>query len=328
MINWNIYDRRLIELDNDQEITSIVEILNLLKEEFPEEDFTYDSVQGRLYRLKQCGGLVEKPRPFMPYFEKYKEYIAGEKKHKKVKLSIAKEWPVRRSKILHLCDLQIPFENEEAIQKAIDSHITADFVVMSEVLDCYSLSSFWKRQNVPFEIEIEKTLRLFEYLNETFPVIFLLKSNHDDRVGKSLTKRIPSSLLFMTDFHILEVLSRPFKNIYFVGDWFIQIGDALFCHADTSSAVDMKTGYNLLLYFYEWGKTLGIKDFSIIVQGHTHYLGSLHRPGIKIFEGGCLCGELDWHRERYHKKPWTLGYVAVTQENGKSILNLCREYQL
>jgi len=238
------------------------------------------------------------------------------------------EWPVRRSKVLHLCDLQIPFENEEALQKAIDSHITADFVVMSEVLDCYSLSSFQKKQNIPFEIEIEKTLRLFEYLNETFPVTLILKSNHDDRVGRKLTKRVPTSLLFMIDGHILETLSRPFENIYFVDDWFVQIGDAIFCHADTSSVVDMKTGYNLLLYFYEWRKTLKIIDFSVIVQGHTHYLGTLHRPGMKIFEGGCLCGELDWHRDRYHKKPWSLGYVVVVQENGKSVLNLCREYQL
>jgi len=334
MIDWNKYDRRLVELDNDQEITSIVEILGILKVEFPEEDFTYDSVQGRLYRLRQRGGLIEKEVPFMPYFERYKDYITGEKRLNKTNIGIVTKrlkflvGPTNRRKILHLCDLQIPFEDEEAVQKAIDSHITADIVVMSEVLDCYSLSSFWKRKNVPFELEIEKTLRLFEYLNETFPMILLLKSNHDDRVGKQLTKRVPSSLLFMVSSHILEILSRPFKNIYFIDDWFVQIGDALFCHADINSVIDMRAGYNILISFYEWQKTLGIKDFNVIVQGHTHYLGSFHRPGMKIFEGGCLCGELDWHRDKLHKKPWTLGYVAVTQENGKSILNLCREYQL
>lgn len=325
MVDWNKqYENRLIELSADPAKYSLSQIAAILSSDF-DEDFTKDSVRHRLDRF-EASTLSSLPAPFpMPYYEKYAKTIEEG-------LAPPKNWgdtDKRRLKILSLSDLHIPFCREDLLQLAIDRNRSADICVLSEVSDFYSLSSFKKRRSIPLEVEIEGMLRLFEYLSCTFPRVVIIGSNHQDRVSTNVLKFLDPSLLFLFDTNMTERLARPFPNIKVTPSWYIQINDAIFCHADKASVTDGKPVVDLLEHFRNWSGRYHLNPFKVIVQAHTHYIDVIYRDEIKLIQQGCLCQDLEYTlTDHAQKKPHLLGYAVVEQLSGVSDLNLSREYYL
>jgi hypothetical protein len=230
-----------------------------------------------------------------------------------------------------LGDLHIPFQVDNQIDLACKRNLNADVIVTSEVCDCYSISRFTKEINIPLHHEIDLIVRYFEFLSNTFDdkLIFVVGGNHASRVGKAITSNIPPSLLFLTNQNLLSVLAKPFPNIIVVDSFYLQINDTVFAHVETFSKVDMKAGVTTYNFFNEWKKTLGLKDFRCVIEGHVHKLAvSYHDDDVKIIEGGALCYVPDYAVEKYYSRPQTNGYVVVQQINGETDFNLTREYQL
>ena len=327
MIDWEPKKvNRLSELANDPEGYSESQMANIMSEEFG-EIFTRDAVHNKLGRLDNQRILLDKPCPSMPYFSKYEDVIKGESVQKVFDIDGSYvEFPKDRLKILHLGDPHIPFQIDEQIQIAVNRNKAADVVVTVEVADCYSISRFNKNLSIPLEFEIDHILRYFEFLNETFPLTFVLAGNHQKRIAKEMMKNLHPSLLFLVDGDLMMRLAKPFERVVVCKAPILQINDAVFTHAETFSSIDLKSAINVYQYIQEWRDVLGIRDYHLILQSHTHMIGCTYRSNCKIMETGCLCQVPDYSVQGFYSKPQTNGYVVIVQREGVTDMNLTREY--
>lgn len=329
MIEWQEYDRELLAMLKDDSINSIVDMWERLRQKHPHVLFTYDAVQGRVYRLQHTKMVSDKAPSQLPYLSKYMAYITGQEKPEP-KVPITEKHQHKgmpgRVKTLYAGDLHFPFEDEKAIDMALVPNLDADVFVTTELMDCYSLHGWGKKVSSPLEIEMDKSLRFLEYCSENFPLTYVVAANHEQRILRMASKRLPHSLLFLFNGNIMEILTRPFPNVIPVPKPWLKIGDVLYTHITTHSRIDLRAGFNVYQWYQEWADALELGDCNVMIQGHTHHLGAFYRPTKKIFEGGCLCQMADWWTESYHTKPWTQGYVTIIQQDGKAVLELCREH--
>jgi len=282
-------------------------------------DVSRNVVHGRVYRNKISSGLEKKPRTIMPYFDKYREYFTEDMlPAPKVDYDFS-EGPI---KILVLNDLHTPMQHERALEQAITENKSADIVITSEVSDMYSLTSFAKYQHVSFELEVEEIIRWFEFLNETFPVTYVINSGHDRRLTRYVLSRIRSDLLFLIEPNLLRVLARPFAKIITIQNNFHFINDAIFTHFDKSSSVPMRSALNAHQWLQNWKSHLTtVTDYRVLVQAHSHFSGILNYSGIQLIESGCLQEIPEWVLRKLPMKAWTHGWVLVFQHNGVTNLN-------
>lgn len=328
MIDWTPEKvNRLSELANDPEEYSENKIAEKMSDEF-NEIFTRDAVHNKLNRLEEQTALIDKPRPEMPYFSKYEDILKGDEIAKVFEFEGSfVELLKDRLKILHLGDLHIPFQMDEQIQIAVNRNRSADLAITVEVSDCYSISRFNKNLSVPLELEIDYILRYFEFMNETFPLTLVLAGNHQKRIAKEMMKSLHPSLLFLVDGDLMSKLAKPFKRVVVCKSPMIQVNDAIFTHAEAFSKVDLKAAVNVYQIIQEWKEVLGLKNYSCIVQSHTHMLGTTYRGGhCKIMESGCLCHVPDYAVQAFYSKPQTNGYLVIVQKEGVTDFNLTREY--
>jgi hypothetical protein len=284
-------------------------------------DVTRNAVHGKLYR--EVSKVVPQEVIFMPTYEKYKEQILDSSIKRKPSVSLD-----GKKKIVHIADLHIPFQNTKALYSAINLHVAADIVVMSEIMEISSQNPFDKAGAVPLEREIEETLKFFEVISAAFPTILIMESNHENRFKRQVVNRLPLEFqLLIQDVNILELLVRPFSNIFVIPSWWLQLGDAIFCHASHSSSVSMKAAVDVHDYFVRNAEIIGANPHRVLVQAHTHALGVVYLPDAKIFEAGCLCKLQDWYMgAKIGRKPlWSTACISVEMEDGKSNLNRTRE---
>ena len=333
MVQWNSgITKRLIELvsrdvEPDKIAQSLTEEYGIL--------VTRDAVYAKTRLLRNEGvftDLVDTPKSvLMPYYERYREIYEGADDPDKI-IDVPKnnviQFSIRpRLKILHLGDMHIPFEVEDQVQEAVNMGATADICVASEISDFYSISRFNKNFSIPLEVEIDKIIRLYEFLSSKFPYVFVIQANHDNRVGRQFTDLPPALALLVKTSNMLKYLARPFANIAVVDQWYIQINDTIFAHAEAFSSVDMKVGVKVRDWMRDWTEALDLQPFRCIVQGHVHQLGVTYRNGTKIIESGCLCYQPDYSVERLYARPQVNGFVEVVQDHGRTNFELTREHR-
>lgn len=285
------------------------------------EEITRSTVHGRLYRTKGAT-IQEKQIPDMPYFNKYREFYNLDNSYPdKLEYSFS-SGPV---KILNLNDIHVPFQHERAFMQAVETDRSADVVVLSEVMDMYSKTSFTKKRNVPLELEIEHTIRIYEFLSENFPVTYVLGSTHDARVIRTITSRIGTDLLFLTETNVPKFLARPFPNVIPIDAVFFVINDVLFSHFNAYSNTKPLGGVDKIRdWLYNWKEALGIPSVRVIMHGHTHHSGIYNYVNTQIVETGCLENITDFIVDTMPSMPWVLGWGVVEQLDGKTDLNKTR----
>lgn len=279
-------------------------------------------VHGRIYRSKRSSGLELKPRPNMPYFDKYAPYFLKERPPEPKVVYDFSKGPL---KILVLNDLHTPWQYQEALERAIVENKSADVVVMSEVSDLYSLTSFAKYQHSSFELEVEEIIRIFEFFNETFPVTYIVSCGHDRRLPRHILSKIRTDLSFLVDTDLMNVLARPFPNIVTIPQPWFAINDALFSHLEKhSSVVPMRSVAKTHTWFQSWKSHIKIEPYKLLVQAHSHHSGLINLPDAQLVESGCLQSIPEWVIRRAPTLPWTWGWVVVYQEDGITNLNETR----
>jgi hypothetical protein len=333
VVQWNSgITKRLIELVSCDEGPS--QIAEILSEEYG-ISVSRDAIYAKTRLLRNEGAftdLIDKPQNvLMPHYEKHRAAYESEEILEKTfevpKNNVIQFSTKPRLKILHLGDLHIPFEVEDQVQEAINMSATADICVASEISDFYSISRFNKNFSIPLEVEIDKIIRLYEFLSSKFPYVFVIQANHDNRVGKQFTDLPPALALLIKTSNMLRYLARPFANIAVVDQWYIQINDTIFAHAEAFSSVDMKVGVKVRDWMRDWTEALDLQPFRCIVQGHVHQLGVTYRNGTKIIESGCLCYQPDYSVERLYARPQVNGFVEVVQDHGRTNFELTREHR-
>ena len=159
------------------------------------------------------------------------------------------------SRVMVISDLQIPFENENALEycKALKEKYEPDYVVqIGDLLDNHFASSFTKETEAPGAMdEISRARETIKAWGEVFPKMTILMGNHEDRLMRALHKvGLPSSLLKT----IPEIFQFP-KQWELVDQ--IEIDNVLYVH--NSGVAGVHAVKNIA------------KTFSkSVVQGHLH----------------------------------------------------------
>jgi hypothetical protein len=275
--------------------------------------------------------LEDMPSPDrIPYITKYQEYIDGDKKEPKdysIKSNLMKK---PDAKVLITSDLHIPFQDEEQLKEAIGRNIDADaFLGVADIMDLYSLSRFDKDNDIPLVFEIDETLRILEYLSQTFPWVELLEANHERRAFKTITRHLPPSLLFLADLNILERLAAPFPNVVVNNSaWFFQFGSGVFCHPERASSVELKTSVAAYQYFREWEAVFEFKKWNMLFVAHTHQSGVAYTSTAKLVQLGCLSRPAAYAKAGgyMYKYPQSNAYVVGHMNAGVFDVNETREH--
>ena len=316
----------------------------LLAREF---GLSYDGVRNRIKTLKSKGHkelnfsyakddsrdlllYPELPRPEKSFDQVYDDFRKLIGKSKKLP-AIPKSKNSKTKKILAIFDPHLPFIDEKKFAHIITKEPADEIIVGGDVDDLYPLSRFLKLQVVSPIDCLAKVDWFLHTLSETYPVVKLLRGNHDKRVvNYFLQHNIPTEIVqafVKTDY--LTEMARPYKNIQIVSTkveverhpelfFFYVFGDCVIGHWETYSKVNLRSAENCWLWYQQWQSTLNLPPIRCLIQGHTHQLGSREVWGDKRYgEGGCLCDIQDYTIEgRVGYSPPASGYWLIYQTNG------------
>ncbi len=286
------------------------------------------------FARNKAANLSEKVVPDrLPYYSKYRKYIEGDEILEKNSALLSTTLEKSKLTILGLADIHVPFTDETKLQKAIDLNRTADLVVLAgDTMDQYSCSRWRKRKNVPLEVELDGTVRLLEYLSETFPAVVVLPGNHDNRAIKKIHEVVSPELFFLFEEEgPLGLLTRGFNNVWYHPEWYYQVGDTVFTHAERSSSYEGRPAVLTAEFFLVkgWAKRLAMPDIRVVVQAHTHQVSATYREDLKMFECGTLAQVMEYTLDSSAiMRPPLNGCVRIVQNNGVSDFIESREFYL
>ena len=211
------------------------------------------------------------------------------------------------TRILSLSDLHVPFQLPVDL---LSAYRNVDILQLNgDLSDMQSISSFDKvYRTSPMEeiIETRKYLiDLIEYVNPKNVIVNY--GNHDARFESYLAKNLDSDLLELMPQTSLELIFddgfrhfnkkdrtkieyKPLKDefgdieIEYTGNWYCQIGDAIFCHPRAYSSGMLKTSEKAMMWFRNEGY-----DFRKLVTAHTHRSGQYTIGNTTIYEQGAFC---------------------------------------
>ena len=210
--------------------------------------------------------------------------------------------------ILSVADFHVPFQLP--IEMLSDYRNQIDILQLNgDIVDMQSLSKFPKAYRVsPMEELIvgrQYIIDLIEYINPKKVVVTY--GNHDNRFQQYLARNLDSDILELMPDNSLELIFEdgfthfnkrertkvkyePIKDVFpeieieYVGNWFCQIGDTVFCHPIAYSSGILKTAEKAMLWFRNEGY-----NFTHLVLAHTHRSGQYTIGNTIIYEQGCFC---------------------------------------
>lgn len=286
------------------------------------------------YAKQKANFLSDKIVPDrLPYYNKYRSRIEGAESIAKDTTLLSSIIEKKKRTILGIADIHVPFTDETKLQKAVELNRSADLVVIAgDTMDQYSCSRWRKRKYVPLDIELDQTIRVLEYLSETFPAVVVLPGNHDNRAIKKIQELVSPDLFFLFEEEgPLGLLTRAFPNVFYHPDWYYQIGDTVFTHAERSSSYEGRPAVLTAEFFLVkgWAKRMNMPEIRVVVQAHTHQVSSVYREDLKMMECGTLAKTMEYTLDSSAiMRPPLNGCVRIVQEDGKSDFIESREFYL
>lgn len=238
------------------------------------------------------------------------------------------------TRILSISDTHVPFQLPvETFSKYAGK---VDILqINGDVLDCYSLSSFTKTQRIsPIEEMVVGRKYLIDLINYIKPKkVIVTVGNHCKRLGIYMAKNLDTDIQELIpetalDYLLVDGFTRydretgtkiyyePLRNIFkdieivFDGKYYVQIGDAIFCHPSAYSSGIMKTTEKAMLHFRNEGF-----NFKTLVMSHVHKIGQYKIGNTMLYEQGCCC---DTSKMKYID-----GKLQYSQKEG--FLYLCQD---
>lgn len=210
--------------------------------------------------------------------------------------------------ILCLSDFHVPFQLPVETFSSYVGKVDT-LVLNGDIGDCQAISKFPKTYRVsPMEELIETRQYLIDLIEYLSPkCVVCTYGNHDIRFQNYLAKNLDTDILELMPQTSLELLLvdgfrhydkrshskvaySPLKEVFedivvqYVDNWWVQIGDTIFCHPYAFSAAIMKTADKAMAYFRNEGY-----QFKTLVMAHTHRLGSYKVGDTMLYEQGCCC---------------------------------------
>lgn len=211
--------------------------------------------------------------------------------------------------ILVISDLHFPFHDQRAIATAVEHRKDIDcIVILGDMLDFYSLSSFNKRPDMPGildELHIGKSFLYYLREKHKKARIIFYEGNHEMRLDSYIMKQAPA--LFGTEYMNLS-LRLDFDKL---GIEYVRNGHL------------MKAGHLFLMHGNETGmkgggvnvtRTMMLKTFDNTLFANFHRTQSSNAVSLAgkefaTFSIGCLC---DLNPKYFpHGNQWNLGFADI-----------------
>jgi predicted phosphodiesterase len=242
----------------------------------------------------------------------------------------------RATKILSLSDLHFPFFYADAIEHALAAHADADIVVINgDLLEVDMASKYPRQKTILLKYEYKLGLDFLRRLAEEFPRVVVVKGNHEYRLDRYFQSRIEPGMNFIVEGDILWRMCEGYgfdeagnfekqydlSNVSYsrgLTNWFVQIGQCIFCHPWRTSSLSIKS----VEIAHQWFSERGF-SYQAIMMGHTHRLGKHITAGKLLIEQGCLCVPLEYAaRADIRYRPTTFGYgVVILDKHGNVDFN-------
>lgn len=249
-----------------------------------------------------------------------------------------------RKKIVIVSDLHVPFHEPEMVADVIARDSDADLLIINgDLQDFYSISRFTKYETVPIERELAEVQMVLERLSEAFPRVLIVEGNHDrPRFEKQLRTHLATEpdvikvIEYLTGGNLspIRLMASKLPNVkmaeHRVGPhsigWFAQEGDLLVCHAEKFSITPGAALRKIDEWFEDMRDHLGLDDWRVCIQAHTHQLGFFPWKSDRVLlEGGCLCKQHGYQLQpRIGGRPQRRGYVTLEQIDGVTDINSIR----
>ena len=237
--------------------------------------------------------------------------------------------------ILSVSDFHVPFQLP--IEMLSEYRNRVDVLQLNgDIVDMQALSKFPKAYRVsPMEeliIGRKYIIDLIEYINPK--KVIVTYGNHDNRFQQYLARNLDSDILELMPDNSLELIFEdgfthfnkrertkvkyePIKDVFpeieieYVGNWYCQIGDTIFCHPIAYSSGILKTAEKAMLWFRNEGYV-----FTHLVMAHTHRSGQYTIGNTTIYEQGCFC---DVKKNNYSDgklvNSQKEGFIFICQDN-------------
>lgn len=240
------------------------------------------------------------------------------------------------TRILSISDLHIPFNLPISLFNGYKGKV--DILVLNgDIQDCQSISHYPKLYRFDINKEMVMTREyIIDLINMISPkTVIIINGNHEYRMKRYLSEKLNDDLLALmpdslmdlivndgfkvydrinkTETYyspIIDIFSNHGINILYAGNWWYKVGKTIFAHPQSYSSGMLKTTEKAVNYFLRIDR-----DFSSIVLGHTHKLGSYTQGNIKMYEQGCCCdlSKLDYND----------GYLTIPAQNG--FMYICQD---
>lgn len=239
----------------------------------------------------------------------------------------------RAYKTLTLSDTQGVLADESLIDQAIAAHPDADIVCLpGDVGEWAAASKYAPERDIPLMHESEWLVRFYQRLTDAYPnkPIIITNSNHRRRVERSM-KLLPPSLLFLAEHNIERYLAQPFPWIVAIEPWWVQLGDTIYAHKEGRTAIPGNNVRDAIQTFRNWRDSgqFDVKDFRLVLTGHSHKVAELMEHGVKGIEPGCLAKlPMSYMTSAAVKGTQSNGYAVVVQTRGRADFNASRVIHL
>lgn len=153
-------------------------------------------------------------------------------------------------KVFVLSDTHFPFQNKQALKKALDiiAKEKPDVVLqVGDVLDAYVFSNYSKKTSVTIKndvvLGIKQAADMWKNIKSLVPKakLYQLIGNHDVRLNKRIMERIPELAELYNGLSLLEF---PGVKLLKSDRDFLEIDGVVYCHGWLSNSIDHAKFFN------------------------------------------------------------------------------------
>jgi predicted phosphodiesterase len=276
----------------ESDLNNDISILNMLDNEIGEEYYTSRKTERRCKEIDE----FERSRGYGTYFvaNDFHEPYAARKLLKQV--------------------LSTP--EVRKIKKAI---------LLGDIFQMDVASKFVTDKDELIQMSLDKGSELLEVFANQFDVVYIVRGNHDQHANRELNKSIKNGLKrlirdispIQTIIDELEEKSNITNLTYTFGNE-LMLGNVVFCHPDYFSGTLGKTATGMAdTYLAKY------RDLSAVIVAHTHHIFSGLYRNVAVYENGCFCHEIDYHKgPQKLSNQWNKGYGIYTiNSEGNLIIN-------